>query len=72
MIKYLEKEKGLESDFITFSTQQIFRIENIKVDLLSRLATLEAVDLKRSLYLETLDHSSIEEAPIMQIEPEPS
>ena len=52
--------------------QQIPRSENVRVDLLLKLATFGAVDLKRSSYLETLEHPSIEELLIMPIDPEPS
>ena len=51
------------------SIQQISRAENVRADLLSKLATVGAADLKRSSYLETLEKLSIEEPVMMQTDP---
>ena len=65
MIKYLQKVKDLVSNFTTMNIQQILRVENVRADLLSNLTALGVADLKRSLYLETLEKPSIKEPSMM-------
>ena len=70
MVKYLQKVKDLAFNIVTINIQQISRSRNIRTDLLSKLAMLDAADLKRSSYLETLEKPSIEEPLIMQTDSE--
>ena len=72
MMKYLQKVKDLASSFNIMNILQIPRTKNMRADLLSKLATVGAVDLKRTSYLETLEKLSIEEHEVMQTDLEPS
>ncbi|XP_073101301.1 uncharacterized protein [Elaeis guineensis] len=72
MIKYLQKVKDFASNFTTMNIQQISRVENVRADLLSKLAMIGVANLKRSSYLETFKKPSIEEPALMQTNPEPS
>ena len=72
MIKYLQKVRNLASDFSMMDVQQILWVENMRADLLTKLAILGAADLKWSSYMKILEKPSIEEAPIMQADLEPS
>ena len=69
MVKYLEKVKDLAGTFQKFKITQIPRADNTEADSLARLASSEGLDLKRSIYLESLPRPSIEEAqPVCPID----
>ena len=53
MVKYIQKVKDLAFSFTTLNVLQILRSKNTRADLLLKL-------------METLEHLSIEEAPVMQ------
>lgn len=63
MGRYLEKIKELTPSFLSFEIVQIFRMENARVDLLSKLATMEYLEIHRRAYVENLERPSIEGEP---------
>ena len=65
MIKYLQKIKDLISNFVSLNVSYILRLANARADLLSKLATQETANLKRSSYLEILECLSIKEALVI-------
>ena len=73
MAKYLEKVKELVPAFSSFNIKQILRMENIRADLLSKLATLAPAELPKGVLFEILKCPSMEESwLVMEIDHEPS
>ena len=62
MVKYLEKVKEIVPAFGSFDIKQIPRAENIRADLLSKLATLALTELPKKVFFEVLKHPSTEES----------
>ncbi|KAK3034730.1 hypothetical protein RJ639_032683 [Escallonia herrerae] len=59
MAQYLELVKTLAMKFNNFAIHQIPRDQNTQADALSRLASAEATDVRRTVYLEFLKDRSI-------------
>ncbi|KAK3012582.1 hypothetical protein RJ639_009731 [Escallonia herrerae] len=59
MAQYLELVKTSASNFKNFTIHQIPRDQNTQADTLSRLASAEVTDVRRSVYLEFLKKRSI-------------
>ena len=73
MAKYLEKIKELVPAFSSFNIRQILRLENIRADLLSKLAMLAPAELPKGVLFEVLKCPSMEESrPVLEIDHEPS
>ena len=73
MAKYLEKIKEIIPAFDSFDIKQIPRAENIRADLLSKLATLDLTELPKEVFFEVLKCPSMEEPQlVMEISHEPS
>lgn len=63
MVRYLQKVKDLTLAFTILNIYQILRTKIARANLLSKLATMEIFDLKRSSYFEVLQSPSIEKVP---------
>ena len=61
MAKYLKKVKEIISAFGNFDIRQIPRAENIRADLLSKLATLAPAELPKEVLFEVLRCPSTKE-----------
>ena len=61
MAKYLEKVKEIIPTFGSFEIKQILRAENIRADLLSKLATLALAELPKEVFFEVLKCPSMKE-----------
>ncbi|XP_038972181.1 uncharacterized protein LOC120104693 [Phoenix dactylifera] len=73
MQKYLQKVRELISALDAFNIQHIPRMENLRADLLSKLATSRMSELPKATVLEYLQTPSTEEPePAMCIDTEPS
>ncbi|KAK3004883.1 hypothetical protein RJ639_018302 [Escallonia herrerae] len=59
MAQYLQLVKTLASKFKNFTIQRILRDQNTQADTLSRLASSEVPDVRRSVYLKFLKERSI-------------
>ncbi|KAK3032953.1 hypothetical protein RJ639_036124 [Escallonia herrerae] len=72
MAQYLELVKTSASKFKNFTIRQISRDQNTQSDTLSRLASTEVTDVRRSVYLEFLEDRSINsQTEIGMIDQEP-
>ncbi|XP_073117061.1 uncharacterized protein [Elaeis guineensis] len=72
MKRYLQKVKDLNLTFLSFNIQQVLRMDNAKMDALSKLMALLPTDWKEKTYFEVLKISSLEEPlAIQQIDEEP-
>ena len=61
MARYLTKIKEIRAILFRTKVQQILRSENIRANRLSRLATLQIVDIDQNVHFETLEAHSINE-----------
>ena len=58
MKKYLQKVKDVTLSFLSFDIQQVPRMKNARVDVLSKFAALWPTNLKKETYFEVLKASS--------------
>ena len=73
MVRYLGKVRDLTPAFDNFGIRQISRAENVRADILSKLATSAPTELPKEVFLETLKCPTPEESQvILQTKFEPS
>ncbi|CAL2246250.1 unnamed protein product [Prunus armeniaca] len=75
MILYLDKVQELLKAFPTFTIQQVPQVENTHADALASLRSALDTQFKRSIPVQHLDQSSIEEVEqpdLMQIDEDPN
>ncbi|GJR83957.1 reverse transcriptase domain-containing protein [Tanacetum coccineum] len=67
MVRYLEKVKGLTSNFKEFSIKQVPRSENKKADALSKIASTSFAHLSKQVLVEELKEKSINEKEVLAV-----
>nr|GEW87858.1 reverse transcriptase domain-containing protein [Tanacetum cinerariifolium] len=67
MIKYLEKVKNLAGVFKEFSSKQVPRGKNKKVDALSKIASTSFAHLSKQVLVDELKEKSIDEKEILAV-----
>ncbi|GJT28448.1 reverse transcriptase domain-containing protein [Tanacetum coccineum] len=67
MVQYLEKVKGLTSNFKEFSIKQVPRSENKKADALSKIASTSFAHLSKQVLMEELKEKSINEKEVLAV-----
>ncbi|GJY23977.1 reverse transcriptase domain-containing protein [Tanacetum coccineum] len=67
MVQYLEKVKGLTSNFKEFSIKQVPRSENKKADALSKIASTSFAHLSKQVLVEELKEKSINEKEVLAV-----
>ncbi|GJS08276.1 reverse transcriptase domain-containing protein [Tanacetum coccineum] len=67
MVKYLEKVKGLTSNFKEFSIKQVPRSKNKKADALSKIASTSFAHLSKQVLVEELKEKSINEKEVLAV-----
>ncbi|GKC50781.1 reverse transcriptase domain-containing protein, partial [Tanacetum coccineum] len=67
MVQYLEKVKGLTSNFKEFSIKQVPRSENKKADALSKIASTSFAHLSKQVLVEDLKEKSINEKEFLVV-----
>ncbi|GJS51747.1 reverse transcriptase domain-containing protein [Tanacetum coccineum] len=72
MVQYLEKVKGLTSNFKEFSIKQVPRSENKKADALSKIASTSFAHLSKQVLVEELKEKSINEKEVLAVSLRPS
>ena len=73
MRRYLQKIKDLILIFTSFKVQRVSRLENLRANFLSKLATSASRDLPQESFFEVIKESNIEEpTQNLQIGSQPS
>ncbi|GJW72585.1 reverse transcriptase domain-containing protein [Tanacetum coccineum] len=67
MVQYLEKVKGLTSNFKEFSIKQVPRSKNKKADALSKIESTSFAHLSKQVLMEELKEKSINEKEVLAI-----
>ncbi|GKD05285.1 reverse transcriptase domain-containing protein [Tanacetum coccineum] len=67
MIKYLEKDKNLFSDFANFSISQVPRSKNKKANALSKIVSTSFAHLSKQVMVEVLKEKSIQEKEVATV-----
>nr|GEU54603.1 reverse transcriptase domain-containing protein [Tanacetum cinerariifolium] len=67
MIKYLEKAKSLNSDFVNFSISQVPISKNKKADALTKIASTSSEHISKQVLVEVLKEKSIQEREMATI-----
>ncbi|GKF36278.1 reverse transcriptase domain-containing protein [Tanacetum coccineum] len=67
MVQYLEKVKGLISNFKEFSIKQVPRSENKKASALSKIASISFSHLSKKVLVEELKEKSINEKEVLAV-----
>ncbi|GJS47076.1 reverse transcriptase domain-containing protein [Tanacetum coccineum] len=67
MVQYLEKVKGLTSNFKEFSIKQVPRSENKKADALSKIASTSFAHLSKQVLVEELKEKFINEKEVLAV-----
>ncbi|GJS89077.1 reverse transcriptase domain-containing protein [Tanacetum coccineum] len=67
MVQYLEKVKGLTSNFKEFSIKQVPRSKNKKADALSKIASTSFAHLSKQVLVEELKEKSINEKEVLAV-----
>ncbi|GJY43128.1 reverse transcriptase domain-containing protein [Tanacetum coccineum] len=67
MVQYLEKVKGLTSNFKEFSIKQVPQSENKKANVLSKIASTSFVHLSKQVLMEELKEKSINEKEVLTV-----
>ncbi|GJY43459.1 reverse transcriptase domain-containing protein [Tanacetum coccineum] len=67
MVQYLEKVKGLTSNFKEFSIKQVQWSENKKADALSKIASTSFAHISKQVLMEELKEKSINEKEVLAV-----